>query len=380
MSPNYIALAVPFFFLLIGLELVIARRRGLRLYRLNDALADLGCGITQQMTLLFFGAALLAAYVWLYDHARVYDLGRHPVLAWVGAFVAVDFTYYWWHRASHRIGFLWAAHVVHHQSEDYNFAVALRQAVLTPLTSLPFALPLALLGVPPVAYATAEALSTLYQFWIHTELVGKLGPLEAVINTPSHHRVHHARNPRYLDRNYGAVLIIWDRMFGTYVPEEERPSYGITKPFRSFNGVWAQLAPLAALAGLARGAPGWKQRLQAWIAPPERHFPWQAADDDAGAGNPAGNPAGKHDVPVAPALRRYLLASFTLVTAGAFCLMLLGPSLPMPMVAVGAGLVILAMVTTGGLVEQRRWARPLEAARWVATAAALIALVVLRVV
>jgi sterol desaturase/sphingolipid hydroxylase (fatty acid hydroxylase superfamily) len=378
MSPNYIALAVPFFFLLIGIELWIAQRRGRHVYRLTDALGDLGCGITQQVMLLFFGAALLAGYVWIYDHVRLVDLGRFPLLAWIVAFVGIDFTYYWWHRASHRIGVLWAAHVVHHQSEDYNFAVALRQAVLTPITNLPFSLPLAFLGVPPVAYLTAEALSTLYQFWIHTELIGKLGPLEQVINTPSHHRVHHARNPRYLDRNYGAVLIIWDRLFGTFVPEGERPTYGITKPFRSFNALWAQVQPLAALAALGRGAPGWKERVQAYLAPPERHFSWQAdadadADADAGAGG-GGFARAKHDVPVSRALGRYLLINFTLAIAGTFLLMLFGPSLPARWLVPGVGLVLLSMLTTGGLVEGRRWARPLEVARLAAVAAALIVL------
>jgi len=368
MSPNYIALAVPFFFLLIGIELWVARRRGVRVYRLTDALADLGCGITQQVTLLFFGAALLAIYVWSYRHLRLVDLGRLPVLAWTAAFVGVDVIYYWWHRASHRIGFLWAAHVVHHQSEDYNLAVALRQAVLTPLTYMPFTLPLALLGVPPVAYATAQALSTLYQFWIHTELVGKLGPLERIINTPSHHRVHHGRDAQYLDRNYGAVLIVWDRLFGTFAPEAARPTYGVTRSFRSFNSLWAQVQPLGALAALARGAPSFRARLGAWLAPPERHFPWQPADEGAGRA------AEKHDVPVSPALRAYLLANFALVLGVTFLLMLYGPRLPARVLVTGAALVLVSLLTTGGLVERRRWARPVELARVAAVAAGLVAL------
>jgi alkylglycerol monooxygenase len=368
MSPNYIALAVPFFFLLIGVELWVARRRGRQVYRLTDALADLGCGITQQVTLLFLGAALLGAYVWIYQHARLGDLGRRPVLAWVVAFVGVDLVYYWWHRASHRIGFLWAAHVVHHQSEDYNLAVALRQAVLTPVTHLPFALPLALLGVPPFAYASAQALSTLYQFWIHTELVGKLGPLERIINTPSHHRVHHGREAQYLDRNYGAVLIVWDRLFGTFVPEAARPTYGTTKPFRSFNALWAQVQPLAALAALAHGAPTFRARFAAWLAPPERRFPWQPPDD-AGA-------AGKHEVPLSPALRRYLLVSFALVLGATFLLMLYGARLPATWLVTGVALVLVSILSTGGLIERRPWARTVEVARVAAVAAGVVALAV----
>jgi alkylglycerol monooxygenase len=224
MGPNYIALAIPLFFLLIFAELALATRRGIRSYRFADAIADLGCGVTQRVLLLFFEASLLLIYVVVYQRARLLDLGAHPLLALLVAFVGMDFIYYWWHRASHRMNLLWAAHVVHHQSEDFNLAVALRQGVLTPLTTVPFVLPLALIGIPPVSYVVAASLNTLYQFWIHTELVGRLGPLERLLNTPSHHRVHHGRNDRYLDRNYGGVFIVWDRLFGTYEPEGERPT------------------------------------------------------------------------------------------------------------------------------------------------------------
>jgi sterol desaturase/sphingolipid hydroxylase (fatty acid hydroxylase superfamily) len=365
-GPNYIALAIPFFFLLIGVELLVARRRKRAVYRFADAVTDLGCGVTQQILLLFFNGLLLAGYLWVYHHARVIDLGRHAVAAWAVALVAVDFIYYWWHRASHRVNFLWAAHAVHHQSEDYNLAVALRQAVLTPFTSLPFSLPLAAIGIPPLIYITADALSTLYQFWIHTELVGRLGPLEQVINTPAHHRVHHARNPEYLDRNYGAMLIVWDRMFGTYAPERAPPRYGITKAFRSFNALWAQLHPIAELAALARGAPGWRDRLRVWLAPPERSFPWHAA-----AVAPA-ETRDKFDLPVSRGLRAYLLASFALAVAATFGLMLWSERMPGPRLAVGAALVLLAMFTTGALIEARRWARPLELARVMITLVALV--------
>ena len=201
---NYIALAIPVFFLLMGVELWAARRRGARLYRFNDALVDLSCGMSQQVFLVFAAGLLAAGYLWLYRH-RFWTL--HGPVAWVVAFFAVDFIYYWWHRLSHRVNFLWAVHVVHHQSEDYNLAVALRQAVLSVWTIWPFHLSLALVGVPPVVFATVESFSTLYQFWIHTELVGRIGgPIGFVFNMPAHHRVHHAINPQYLDKNYGGTF------------------------------------------------------------------------------------------------------------------------------------------------------------------------------
>ncbi len=267
---------------------------------------------------------------------------------------------------------LWAAHAPHHQSEDYNLAVALRQGVLTPFTSLPFTLPLALLGIPPLIYVAAEAFSTLYQFWIHTELVGRLGPLEAVLNTPSHHRVHHARNPAYIDRNYGAVLIVWDRLFGTYVPEREAPIYGITRPLRSFNSLWAQVGPLWELATWTRGAPGLRDRARVWLAPPERSFAWAGPADKLALESP------KFDVRLSGGMSSYLVINFALAVVATFLLMLWGGSLPRAEALGGAALVLLAMLSIGGLVEARRWARPLEIARLSLTAIAVVGLLVLR--
>jgi alkylglycerol monooxygenase len=369
-GPNYIALAVPFFFLLMGIELLVARRRRRAVYRFEDTLTDLSCGVTQQVIVLFANGALFGIYLWIYNHARVVDVGTHPVAAWIVALVGVDFIYYWWHRTSHRVNLLWAAHAVHHQSEDYNLAVALRQAVLTPFTSLPFSLPLALIGVPPLMFVVADSVSTLYQFWIHTELVGRLGPLEAVLNTPSHHRVHHARNPEYIDRNYGAILIIWDRLFGTFAREEARPVFGITKPFHSFNSIRAQLQPVIDVVATSLRAPRLAERLRVWLAPPERVFSWETS--------PAIAPpldAAKFSLRVAPRLQRYLWVNFSLVIAATFSLMMWSERLPGHKLLCGAVLILLALLAFGGLVEGRRWARALEIARVAVTAVALVWLV-----
>jgi hypothetical protein len=298
------------------------------------------------------------AYVWIYRNARVVELRRWPILAWSVAFLGVDLAYYCWHRASHRVNALWAAHIVHHQSEDYNLAVALRQAVLTPLTHMPFSLPLAFLGVPPLVAGVCGAVSTLYQFWIHTETVGRLGPLEVVLNTPSHHRVHHARNPGYLDRNYGAVLIVWDRLFGTFVEERERPDYGITTPLRSFNPLWAQVHYWIDLARLSRAGQRWRDRLAVWLEPPER----TAARAQAAAPHVA-PPIAKHDVTVPGGTRAYVVVNFALGVVVAFCLMTWHKRVPAPWLAAAGLLVVLTMATSGALVEGKRWARPVEALR-----------------
>ena len=266
-----IVASIPLFFILIGIEILAARILDRRVYRFADSFADLGCGMIEQLLGVFVKVALFAAYLWLYANARLFDLPEQSWVVFAACFLGVDFLYYWFHRKSHEIGAFWAAHSVHHQSEEYNLSVALRQGAFQSFFSWVFYLPLAVLGFPPVVFITCSALNTLYQFWIHTRLIGKLGPLEWVFNTPSHHRVHHGRNPQYIDRNHAGVFIIWDRMFGSFVQEtdEERIRYGIVKQLGTFNllhsvfhewigifkDVWS--APWNAKLGYIWRPPGW---------------------------------------------------------------------------------------------------------------------------
>ena len=268
MDTRFIAIAVPVFFSAIGLELLINRRRGDPMYRFHDSIANLACGVGQQIVGVL-GAALLAyGYIRAYDQYRFFDIPMNAVWGWVAALVLVDFFYYWLHRSTHRINVLWASHIVHHQSEELNLAVALRQSWLQGLFSMFFYFPLAVLGFPVEVTLTAIALNAVGQFWFHTRRISRMGWLEWVLNTPSHHRVHHARNPRYLDRNYAGVLIIWDRLFGTFTPEEEEPVYGTVKPLHSWNVVWANVHYWIELARLSVAAPSWKQKILVWFLPP----------------------------------------------------------------------------------------------------------------
>jgi sterol desaturase/sphingolipid hydroxylase (fatty acid hydroxylase superfamily) len=294
---NPIAVAIPFFFVLIGIELAVGAARGrLRgdrpLYRWVDAITDLGCGVLSQATGLFLTFTVAAAvYAWAASVAPWAIPDSLPVF--LGTFIAVDFLYYWWHRASHRVNILWAAHEVHHQSEDYNLAVALRQSVVTALTSVPFYTPLVLIGVSPATVGLCLALNTLYQFWIHTRLVPWLGPLEWVLNTPSHHRVHHGINPSCIDRNHAGVFIVWDRLFGTYTREPAvEPVYGVVAGFRSANPLWANVAPYLSLARRS-AAIGGLDGLLLWVRPPE----W--------------TPAGAHPVPEPAASLRWQVEAST---------------------------------------------------------------------
>ncbi len=239
MKSDFLNLAVPVFFLMIAAEWWIARRTGRNLYRLNDSLNDLSCGILQSLVALLCAAFMIGGYLAIEARFAFFSLDAESTWVWIACFLGVDFLYYWYHRLSHEINFMWAAHVVHHQSEEYNLAVALRQSSLQPFHSMVFYWPLALIGFPTAVFISCAAVNTLYQFWIHTQIVDRLGPLESVFMTPSHHRVHHGRNPIYLDRNHGGTFIVWDKLFGTFQLEEEEVAYGVTKPLESWNPLWA---------------------------------------------------------------------------------------------------------------------------------------------
>jgi len=256
--------AIPAFLALLALELVVAKGLGREIQETRDTWTSLALGLGS----LFAGAAWKTVsaglYVTAHEH-RLVELGNGP-WAFALALVAVDFAYYWFHRLHHEVRVLWASHVPHHSSQHYNLSTALRQS-WTPFTGLPFYLPLAFF-FSPLQIATAYGINLLYQFWIHTELIDRLGPLEKVFNTPSHHRVHHGANVAYLDRNYGGILIVWDRWFGSFEPEREPVRYGLTKNLSSFNPVVAAFGEFAAVIRDALAAPSLRDALGYLLRPP----------------------------------------------------------------------------------------------------------------
>ena len=270
--PKIIAFAVPAFVLLVIIELLIVRFSGRGRYEAKDSAASLVMGAVSEIAPLFGGAAIVyGVFLAVYPY-RLFDV---PNTWWAVAicFVIDDFRYYWWHRISHERRWFWASHVIHHSSQHYNLTTALRQTWTGQITgALLFKTPLIFIGFHPAMVIFVGALNLIYQFWIHTELIKKLGPFEWVFNTPSHHRVHHATNPRYLDANYAGTLIIWDRMFGTFIEEqaEETPRYGIVKNLGTFNPLviafheWIGIArdvmrakSLREAFGYMFGPPGW---------------------------------------------------------------------------------------------------------------------------
>ncbi|MHA6718575.1 sterol desaturase family protein [Sphingomonas sp. RS6] len=268
--PDPVNYAIPAFVLLILVEMFVARRRDPRRYCPRDTLISLLLGLGSTVTgLVTTGAVFaIAMAVWQF---RLLDIG-YAWYWWIIAFVLDDFAYYVYHRAGHRVRWFWASHVVHHSSQHYNLSTALRQTWTHFISvSFVFRLPLFLIGFPPAMIFFVAALNLIYQFWIHTEAIGRMPAwFEAVMNTPSHHRVHHATNPRYLDRNYAGVFIVWDRLLGTFEPErdDDRPRYGLVHDLGSFNLLWAVVHEWVGIARDLWRAPDWRTRWRIVAAPP----------------------------------------------------------------------------------------------------------------
>jgi len=277
-APNLIHWAIPAFVLLLLVEAVLSTLDHFEehdIFETKDTFASLAMGVGNVATNLGAKLIVLAAFWGVYELTGMFKDTLTPYVAWtwVVLFFAEDFTYYWFHRKSHEIRFFWASHVVHHSSQKYNLSTALRQSWTGNLTgTFAFWLWLPVLGFHPMAVVTMQSISLIYQFWIHTETIGKLPrPIEFVFNTPSHHRVHHSSDVKYLDRNHAGMLIIWDRMFGTFQEEEERPTYGLTKNIDTYNpiriafhewvGIWRDATQsgltLKERLGYVFGPPGW---------------------------------------------------------------------------------------------------------------------------
>jgi alkylglycerol monooxygenase len=282
LSPSQvIVLATPVFLLMIAGELAwgIARRRNT--YRLSDAVNSLSLGMLSQITKVFTRALRVGIYAAVAGAISL--VPPEPARAfwttwpgWVFALLCYDLCYYWFHRVSHESAVFWASHVVHHQSQHYNLSTALRQTSTGDLLGWVFYLPMAVAGVPPLVFATVALVDLLYQFWVHTEHVPPLGWFDRWFCSPSNHRVHHAVNDRYLDRNYGGVLIVWDRLFGTFQDEDEHEPcvYGTRAPLESWDPLWSNLQVYCALARDAWHARRWSDKLLVWIKPAS----WRPAD------------------------------------------------------------------------------------------------------
>jgi sterol desaturase/sphingolipid hydroxylase (fatty acid hydroxylase superfamily) len=268
--PDPVTYAIPAFVLLVAAEMLVAWARDKRRYEAKDTLTSLALGTGSTVAGVITGGAVFALAMWVWQF-RLFDIG-YQWWAFVVAFVLDDFCYYLFHRSAHRVRWFWASHVIHHSSQHYNLSTALRQT-WTGFISVAFVfrLPLFLIGFPPGLVFFVAGVNLIYQFWIHTEVIGRMPRwFEAVMNTPSHHRVHHATNARYLDRNYAGVFIVWDKLLGTFEPEldADKPRYGIVKNLGSFNVLWAAVHEWVGIAKDVWRAPGLGNKISYIIREP----------------------------------------------------------------------------------------------------------------
>ena len=369
MSINPIVIAIPVYFLLIGIEIIYQRVQAVKTYRLKDAMTNINCGVISQISGAFIMVILFSMYTWVEKEWAFFNI---PVVWWAFpvAFIFFDFMYYWAHRLSHEINLFWGGHSVHHQSEEYNLTVALRQSSTQILWTFLFYLPLALCGIDPVVFISMQGVNLLYQFWIHTESIQKLPKwYEAVFNTPSHHRVHHARNPEYIDKNHAGTLIIWDKLFGTFVPEKERPQYGITRPLKSWNPLWANFAHYAAIYEDMKSVPGIKDKLRLLVKKPG-WLPESMGGYRAVKEVPVNYRKFDNRTPLK--LNLYVIVQFLVIMAATLLFLYHLKNLE-DVAKIASALIIIASVACFGLLfENRRWSEILEYLRLAAAAMVFI--------
>jgi len=369
-----VELAVPVFMALIAAEFAVDRARGTRYYHLADAVNSLSCGVVSTGMRVFFGFLGLLTYEWTVQHAAPVRLAATHWGTWVFAFFFYDLCYYWQHRLGHTVGLFWASHSVHHQSEEFNLTTALRQPGTGAFTNWVFYIPMALCGIPVSVFLMTGVIQLFYQFWPHTRLIGRLGVLDRWIQTPSNHRVHHAQNDIYLDRNYVGVFVMWDHLFGTFQEEldEEPCIYGVRGQLKSWNPVWANLHYYWIMAQDSWHARRWRDKLRVWWAPPG----WRPADVAERFPKKPYDPHRdfvRFDPGRSLGLSLYVLAQFALlIVAHSHWLALL------PKESRGANIMyfvflLVSMVLLGGLLENRRAFLLLEGTRLAAVAAVVLA-------
>lgn len=353
MNPIYILYAIPVFFLLMSIELVLGWLKKQKNYRFNDSITNLNIGVGNQALNLMFKAFVLGAYMITYDNFAFFHL---PITWWsfLLCLVAYDFFYYWAHRLGHEINFLWGSHIVHHQSEEYNLSVALRQSWFNSVIAFFIFIPLPLMGFDPFTFLAAMATNTLYQFWIHTRTIDKLPwIIEYFWNTPSHHRVHHAIDPKYIDKNYAGVWMIWDRIFGTFMEEEEEPTYGITTQLKSWNPAWANVHYYIYVIQQMRKMEHWQDRLKMLFARPG----W-VPEELGGFQTPPEvdkNTHSKYDSKVSPGLNFYVLGQFLLIVIGLCAFMFHFENITLFYKLLFAGSIILSTMICGAIFEGKKW-------------------------
>ena len=356
MSHSFIAFAIPFFLFFMALEYVYSKRKGKNFFQFAESIANLNVGVAERLTDVFTMLPFLYFFHYVHDHFALFEI-RESVWTWIALFLLTDLIWYFYHRLAHEINLFWAAHVVHHQSEDFNYTTSARITVFQAVIRCLFWSVLPLIGFSAEMTTAFLLVHGIYPFFIHTQTIGKLGWIEKIFVTPSHHRVHHSSNPIYLDKNYGDVLIVWDKLFGTFVEETEKPVYGLTKPLNSYSFLWQHFHyPLELMLAMRRTS-GWKKKIKILFGSPETLDPSNRAILERlllrrQKQRTLNGPLKKYTI---------LQTSTTLIVL--FCSIFFYEQLSATHVAFLTAFILLSLINTGAILEQMSWIFYLELAR-----------------
>ena len=352
---NINGLAIPLFVIFMVIEYLFLRIKGKNLHRYNDTVASLSMGLCLLISDALLKAYTFAVFIYLSENYRVFDFASNEPITWLLFFFAVDLCYYAFHRMAHEINILWGAHVGHHQSEEYNLTTALRQSAFQYAFSWVFYLPLAILGCPPAVFLVLFILLKIYQFWLHTQTIQRIPLIEGIFSTPSSHRVHHAKNPIYIDRNYGGTLVIWDRIFSTWQTElaSEPCHYGTTLPLNTLNPIKANFQHWAILAKDSLHTRLWHNKIGLWFKPTG----WRPQDcrKQSTMKSPLQKSGcierEKYDPQVETITRIYSGFSFLCIVLVAMMFIFLTPTLPTITLVIGTMIIIYGLVVINDLLE-----------------------------
>ncbi|XP_060068815.1 alkylglycerol monooxygenase-like [Ylistrum balloti] len=354
--PKYIDEALPVFILLVMIEIPILFVQGKPLPRFNDTFSSLAAGIISEFHNLLFRGTNLATYIWVYERWNIISLPWDSPWTWLFGLVFVDFGYYWVHRTGHEMNIMWAGHQTHHSSEDYNLSTALRQSAIHRYFNWMFYLPLALF-MPPSVFLVHLQFNLLYQFWIHTETVRSVGPLEWILNTPSHHRVHHGRNPYCIDKNYAGVFIVFDRLFGTFQAEEEKVIYGLVHPLQTWDPINAQICHFKYMIQKVQEEKGFSNKMGVIFKGPgwSPGKPWTGLPEDIPE---VKEPVQKYDKDVPLWTNLYIFFHFALMIVASGVVAKIGKGMS-PISVVAFILYMLFSLTSFGAIYDNRSYAPI---------------------
>lgn len=359
MHLNFLAFAIPLFLFFIAWEYLYSKRSGKNFFQYAESVANINVGIAERLLDLFTTGLFFYFFTYVYKNFALFDI-KESFLVWVLLFLVTDFIWYWYHRLAHEINAFWAAHVVHHQSEDFNYTVSARITVFQAVIRSLFWAVLPLLGFPPLMISILLLVHGIYPFFIHTQALGKWGWFEKILVTPTHHGIHHASNPEYLDKNYGDVLIIWDKLFGTFVEEDKniKITYGLTKPLESHSFLWQHFHFVLEIILNFYYARGFKQKWRTLFGKPDDLDPRYRAILE--------RKFLRHrrtkETPT-KAMRYYVSIQTGISLLVLFVVLLFEQYFSAKSLTLFSFFIIISLINCGAILDQRRWISYLEIAR-----------------